>query len=191
MYTAALRTHASICVIHVAVSLLSVALLSPSLDPLYTGMSTPISLQTCKKLALFIWQNKMDVLMQRTVRKKAYVWPSRAVSSLSGARTSQSFMLLSTDAVAITQSLYLHQSADRISKACAAMLSVGLACRRSQIFTLQSPEALMKTSACAGFLQALCPGISAEGSSACCYPGMWPSLTAELCTVWPAVMSAS
>ncbi len=101
--------------------------------------------------------------MQGRVRKEAYVWPSRAVSSLSGARTSHSFMLLSTDAVAITQSLYLHQSADRISKACAAMLSVGLACRRSQIFTLQSPEALMKTSACAGFLQAMCHGVSAEG----------------------------
>ena len=74
------------------------------------------------------------------------------MSSLSGARTSQSLMLLSTDAVAMTQSLYLHQSADRISKACAAMLSVGRACRKSQIFTLQSPDALMKTSACAGFL---------------------------------------
>ena len=74
------------------------------------------------------------------------------MSSLSGARTSQSLMLLSTEAVAMTQSLYLHQSADRISKACAAMLSVGRACRKSQIFTLQSPDALMKTSACAGFL---------------------------------------
>ena len=87
----------------------------------------------------------------------AYVWPRRDVSSLSGARTSQSLMLLSTDAVAMTQSLYLHQSADRISKACAAMLSVGRACRRSQIFTLQSPEALMKTSACAGFLHDVIP----------------------------------
>ena len=129
--------------------------------------------------------------MQGRVRKEAYVWPSRAVSSLSGARTSHSLMLLSTDAVAITQSLYLHQSADRISKACAAMLSVGLACRRSQIFTLQSPEALMKTSACAGFLQAMCPGVSAEGTPACCCPGRCPSLaTTGPQKVWPAVTSA-
>ena len=104
--------------------------------------------------------------MQGRVRNKAQLWRSRAVSPLSGARTSHSFMLLSTDAVAITQSLYLHQSADRISKACAAMLSVGLACRRSQIFTLQSPEALINTSACAGFLQATSPGISVEDVSA-------------------------
>ncbi len=45
----------------------------------------------------------------------AHVWPSRVESSLSGARMSHSLMLLSTEAVASTQSLYLHQSADRIS----------------------------------------------------------------------------
>ena len=97
-------------------------------------------------------------------------------------------MLLSTDAVAITQSLYLHQSADRISKACAAMLSVGLACRRSQIFTLQSPEALMNTSACAGFLQATVLVSVLEMSLhaavlACGQPASRGS------SVWPAVMS--
>ena len=118
------------------------------------------------------------------------MWPSRAVSSRSGARTSHSLMLLSTDAVAITQSLYLHQSADRISKACAVMLSVGLACRRSQIFTLQSPDALMNTSACAGFLQAVHPGISAGDVPADSCPGTGPSLATKSQSVWPAVTGA-
>ena len=66
---------------------------------------------------------------------------------------SQVLMSLSTEPVAITQSLYLHQSAVRISFAWAAMLSVGRFCRKSQILVVQSPEQLRNTSACAGFLQ--------------------------------------
>lgn len=43
--------------------------------------------------------------------RAAHVCPSSVVSSRSGARTSQTFSDLSTLPVAMTQSLYLHQSA--------------------------------------------------------------------------------
>ena len=43
--------------------------------------------------------------------KGSHVWPSSVVSSRSGAHTSHTFTDLSTDPVAMTQSLYLHQSA--------------------------------------------------------------------------------
>ena len=81
-----------------------------------------------------------------------YVCPCSVVSSRCGARMSQVLIVLSTEPVAITQSLYLHQSVDKISKAWAAMFSVGCGCLRSQTLTVQSPEQLTNTSPCAGFL---------------------------------------
>lgn len=78
----------------------------------------------------------------------AYVWPSRVVTGCAGCRTSHTLMLLSTDPVAIRQSLYLHQSAVKISYWCPGIDRVAVGCRKSQTLRLQSPEADRKTSSC-------------------------------------------
>ena len=78
--------------------------------------------------------------------------PSRARGS--ELRTSHSFTVLSTLPVAMTQSLYLFQSQLRISYSCAGMVSVECGCRTSQIFRVQSPDAVANTSACCGTTRA-------------------------------------
>lgn len=81
-----------------------------------------------------------------------YECPNSAVSGCCGCRTSQILMVLSMEPVAMMQSLYLHQSADSTSKACAGSTSVGCGCRRSHSRTVVSPDADRNTSPCAGAL---------------------------------------
>lgn len=61
-------------------------------------------------------------------------------------------IVLSIEPVAITQSLYLHQSADSTSKPCAGTTSVGCCWRRSHSRSVVSPDADRNTSPCAGLL---------------------------------------
>lgn len=108
--------------------------------------SAPNYLKLCLRLSM----GKAEMYWART---DAHVWPRRLVTSRWGDRMSQILMLLSTEPVARTQSLYLHQSVDSTSCWWAAMLRVGWGCRRSHTFSEQSPEQDANTSACAGFLQ--------------------------------------
>lgn len=82
-----------------------------------------------------------------------YEWPNSVVSSRCVCRTSQILMVLSMDPVAMMQSLYLHQSAVRTSKACAGNSNVGWGCRKSHSRTVVSPDADRKTSPWAGLLR--------------------------------------
>lgn len=65
----------------------------------------------------------------------------------------RTFMLLSIEPVATTQSLYLHQSPVRISRGWALRIRDGAACRASQTMAEQSPDTERKMSPCCGFLQ--------------------------------------
>ena len=77
----------------------------------------PLYLDTYSAAALQVtWQRQWsfdctDIPSKAQRGRGAHVWPSSVASGCSGARTSHTLMLLSTDAVASTQSLYLHQSA--------------------------------------------------------------------------------
>ena len=69
---------------------------------------TCCSVTAYHRVALLVAIGHLHKLLRR---QGAHVWPSSVASGCSGARTSHTLMLLSTDAVASTQSLYLHQSA--------------------------------------------------------------------------------
>lgn len=69
-----------------------------------------------------------------------------------GPARAQVRMVLSTDPVARTQSLYLFQSHESTSYSCAGSVRVLKGWRLSHTFTVQSPEAVANTSAVAGFL---------------------------------------
>jgi hypothetical protein len=57
---------------------------------------------------------------------RAHLWPRSVASSRCGCRTSQIFMDLSIDPVAMMQSLYLHQSADRTCVGCGRRQGLGV-----------------------------------------------------------------